>query len=958
MGLGCAADTLKCFYSNVDSILNKRLEIAQLLVQEHIDIFLLTEILPKNLRFPVQPSEIACFDDFDCFSNCFSPYVHLGTAIYVRKSLKAQQISLKQDQEAARESVWVELKLKGGDKLLIGCVYRPPSNTDTDNKLLYDTILSLVENRSHVLICGDFNQPDVNWEDESITSNSQQSASYLFMEFVRDTFLYQHICQPTHYRGQQNPTLIDLIFSNEEDMVQNIKHEAPIGKSHHQTIYFDFLCYTPEISNNDRTLYNYKRADFEQMRIYISEQNLMDKIQGKGTEETWEIISKCVLDAVGLYVPKRSSNNKRKTQKPCINRVSLIKIDEKRITYRNWLRNLDDISYKEYAKARNQSKKECRKAEIQHEKDIAKDAKNNPKVFYSYVNKKLKVRESIGDLQKEDGELESTDEGKANILNNFFCSVFTQERLDDVPTCDRKNPDVHLDDIYFTKEQVEKKLKNINPAKSSGPDDINAAVLKELSSELCEPLAFLFNTSLKESKLPNIWKEANVSPLFKKGEKQKPNNYRPVSLTCILCKIMESLIRDKLVNFLETNNFLSKNQHGFISRRSCTTNLLATLDTWSEWLDLGFPVDAIYLDFSKAFDSVPHMRLLEKLKSYGIGGALLEWIKDFLVGRRQRVCVNGSFSSWSAVTSGVPQGSCLGPVLFVVYINDLPDVINSLCEMYADDTKVFSPVDKIELKEKIQADLDNLIQWADKWQLCFNADKCHVLHLGHNNPKHLYYMKRHGSEERVELESTVAEKDLGVQVDPELKFQKHIETQVKKANKLVGLIRRSFTYLDKDCMRQLFTALVRPHLEFANVAWHPRYQKDIELIESVQRRATKCIPGMKDMSYEQRLKAMKLPTLKYRRKRGDLIEAYKYTHDMYSVNQSMLQANKSECLRGHSYKIVKQSCRLNVRQNFFAVRIVNEWNSLPADIAEAPSLNSFKARLDKYFETEMYVFDK
>ena len=405
---------------------------------------------------------------------------------------------------------------------------------------------------------------------------------------------------------------------------------------------------------------------------------------------------------------------------------------------------------------------------------------------------------------------------------------------------------------------------------------------------------------------------------------------------------------------MEEHNYLSEYQHGFISKRSCTTNLLATIDAWTLALDKGSSIDAIYLDFSKAFDSVPHLRLIEKLKGYGICGNLLKWITDFLIGRKQRVCVNGCFSEWIPVTSGVPQGSCLGPILFVLFINDMPEVIQSICQMYADDSKLFSEVDDETSKRKLQDDLENVIDWAEKWQMKFNADKCHIVHLGSNNPNFPYYMRNEERTEMIALTKSTVEKDLGVQVDDELTFSKHIECQVNKANRLVGLIRRSFTYLDKEMMRQLFTALVRPHIEFANIIWAPRFKKDIKLIEKVQKRATKCIPGMKDMKYEERLKTMNLPSLSYRRKRGDLIEAYKLTHGYYSVNSNLLKLDKSNRTRGHKYKIEKQYCKKAIRQNFFAVRVENQWNNLPANVAEAPSINTFKERLDKYFEVEMF----
>ena len=865
--------------------------------------------------------------------------------------MRAQQVSVNDN---TRESVWAEIRLADKDLLLVGCVYRPPSNDKEQNDVLYKSILSVIENKSHVLICGDFNQPNVNWEDET-TPGGTDNQTHNFMEFVRDSYLFQHVKQPTHYRGTQTPTLIDLIFSNEEHMVKNVSHAAPLGKSHHQCLFFQYLCYTVNEQDSVDSRYNFRKADFQGMKTFVKNSDLQGKIQGKSVEESWECIESCVLSAVEQFVPKVLCGNKNKRKKPrWWTESAHKKIEDKSKAYQKWLYTQEDDDYNKYAKCRNQSKNECRKADKEYEQNIAKEAKTNPKLFYSYANGKMKVRDGIADLDTDDGDKVTTDKGKAEVLNEFFCSVFTNENTDNIPTCEERNPNCCVNNVLFTKTNVLKKLKNINASKSSGPDDIKACVLKELADELSEPLSELFQKSMSEGTLPKVWKEANVTPLFKKGKKSKANNYRPVSLTCILCKIMESIIRDNLVSYLESNNFLSDFQHGFVSKRSCTTNLLATLDQWTEFLDSGAPVDAIYLDFSKAFDSVPHLRLLEKLTSYGIDGCLLKWIKDFLIGRRQRVHINGEYSEWADVTSGVPQGSVLGPVLFVVYINDLPDVVESLSQLYADDTKVFSKVDSIERQKQIQQDLDNLVNWADKWQLQFNSDKCHVLHLGYRNQHYSYHMRKHNSSEKVELASSDYEKDLGILVDTDLSFSKHIETQVGKANRLVGLIRRLFTYLDKDMMRLLFCALVRPHLEFGNVAWSPRLKKDIEIIEKVQERATKVIPGMKGLTYEQRLKKMKLPSLKYRRKRGDLIEVFKYVNGHYSTKENLLTKDTSTRTRGHAHKLLKKSCNLNVRQHFFSFRVVNTWNNLPSTVIEATSLNSFKARLDKHFADELY----
>ncbi len=342
--------------------------------------------------------------------------------------------------------------------------------------------------------------------------------------------------------------------------------------------------------------------------------------------------------------------------------------------------------------------------------------------------------------------------------------------------------------------------------KSPGPDRLHPRILNELSGELKEPLILLFKQSLEEGAVPKAWKEGKIAPIFKKGKENICDNYRPVSLTSIVWKVMEKMIRAQAINHL--NQFISSCQHGFIEGRSCITQLLDTIDTWSRLLDKGSAIDAIYRDFSKAFDSLPHRRLLLKLEAYEIKGALLRWLESFLTGRRQIVPVNGNLFNWASVDSGVPQGSVLRPLLFICYINDMPGVVLSTFRMFADDTKIFRQVDSEEDTENLQSDLTKLKDWAGTWQLRFNATKCKVMHLGWNNHCQEYTMEQ--NDYQVLLSVTECEKDLGVHVD------KDVEIVSNKANRLCGMIRRSFSSMNGDMFNSLFRSLIRPHLEYGN----------------------------------------------------------------------------------------------------------------------------------------------
>ena len=295
----------------------------------------------------------------------------------------------------------------------------------------------------------------------------------------------------------------------------------------------------------------------------------------------------------------------------------------------------------------------------------------------------------------------------------------------------------------------------------------------------------------------------------------------------------------------------------------------------------------------------------------------------------------------------------LGPVLFIIYVNDLPEITKSIAQMFADDTKLFSIVPDENKRAELQEDIDKLTDWAEEWQLQFNIEKCKVLHIGRNNKKYAYTMNT--NQDTIPLDTTMLEKDLGVFVDPELKFTRHIENQVDKANRILGMIRRTFEHINIEIMNKLFTSLVRPHLEFCNVVWSPIYQKDINLIEGVLRRATRMVPELQGLEYEERLRKAKLPSMQYRRARGDMIEVYKLLRGHYTTNSGLLELHGNTLTRGHQYKLKKNYTRTSLRKHFFKNRVVDLWNSLPSNTVEAPSINSFKNRLDRTWTQYRYT---
>ena len=414
---------------------------------------------------------------------------------------------------------------------------------------------------------------------------------------------------------------------------------------------------------------------------------------------------------------------------------------------------------------------------------------------------------------------------------------------------------------------------------------------------------------------------------------------------------------------------MNVNQHCFTKGKSTVTNLITALNIWTESLSHGIPIDVIYLDFSKAFDKVPHQRLVNQLYNFGISGKCLSWIQNFLSNRIQMVRVNDEVSQSTDVKSGVPQGSVLGPTLFLIYISQINEDILNFTSLFADDSKLFSYIlessEDHHTSKALQEDLNKLISWSERMQMSFNLDKCHTLHLGKNNPKNEYEI--YHTENMINKISSTAytlsfwplkpvpvEKDLGVYIDTELKFTDHISIKVSKAKQMVNIIRSTFKYLQPSTFKLLYTSLVRPHLEYCTPVWSPHLRKDILRVESVQRRATRMITGFSDMSYEERLTALDLPTLEYRRLRADLILLYNHTENLVNLDlqtfcprcpgKLMFEPAINHQTRGHSKKFQIQH-HPGARSHFFSTRSLPIWNVLKEKTVSAKSLNAFKNSL-------------
>jgi len=701
------------------------------------------------------------------------------------------------------------------------------------------------------------------------------------------------------------------------------------------------LDYTVNTVQSNRTKKCFNQADYEGMRKYVLNELQHIDTTSMLADDLWRNFNKVMQNAIDIFVPTHSMAKAKK--KPLwLTQKVLRCIKSKHKLWRKWKNHDDYMDHLAYKKQANKARKAVRLAKKEFERKIAQNIKNDSKSFYTYTKSKSKSKPSIGPLIDSNEQLVCTDKEMSDLLNTYFASVFTNENLEQLPAVKQyfNKPDQEkLCRYTITAEIVKKKLSQLKMNKAPGVDSVSTKMLLELKDEISEMVAELFNKSLNSGEVPNEWKLANVTAVFKKGKKSSPSNYRPISLTVQLCKVFESIMRDQIIEHLERFELIKESQHGFVKRKSCLTNLLVFIEEVTNYLDSGYPVDVIYLDFQKAFDKVPHRRLILKLAAHGIGGEVLKWIENWLSGRKQRVVLGGQMSKWCDILSGVPQGSVLGPLLFVVYINDIDDSVNSKILKFADDTKIYNKVNSADCINNLQNDLSKLISWSEEWQMLFNFDKCKIMHLGYNNPKVNYSMKT------THLEKVHEEKDLGVIVSDDLKWEKQCTAAVKQANKVLGMIKRNFVDRSKETIMALYKSLVRPHLEYCVQIWNPYLVKDIKLIEGVQRRATKLVQGIENWKYDERLKYLGLTRLEKRRIRSDLIECFKITNGMYNIDRELFFTMDDGGRRGHDQKLFKRRFRLDINKYVFSNRIVEHWNSLPACCINSNTINTFKKKL-------------
>ena len=498
---------------------------------------------------------------------------------------------------------------------------------------------------------------------------------------------------------------------------------------------------------------------------------------------------------------------------------------------------------------------------------------------------------------------------------------------------------------------VIKQLTSLKPNKASGPDQIPPWFLKEYAHEIGAILTLIYQASIDSGIVPSRWKYANVCGVFKGGQKSNPCNYRPISLTCIASKVLEHIVHSHVMKHLDSHRILTEVQHGFRAKRSTVTQLIITIHDLAKTLQDNKSVHAAILDFIKAFDKVPHQRLLRKLEYYGIRENLLKWFESFLIGRTQSVICDGSQSKSIMVTSGVPQGTVLGPLLLLLYVNDLPANLQSSVRLFADDALLYGIISNEVDCNRLQADLFKLERWQDRWKMKFNPSKCKIICISTKKSPPLKKYVFCGSE----LDQVDSVSYLGVTLTNNLKWSQHVSSVSGKASKVLGSIKRNFWNCPRSVKGIAYTTLVRPKLEYGCEAWDPHFKKDISSLERVQRKAARfCLNNYQPTdSVTGMLRDLGWFSLETRRTIARSNLMYKVCHGTVDIDKNSYLRPHSNCRvktrSSHDYKLLDINATKDIYFYSFFPRTLRMWNKLPKGIVESNSLETFKTNISKYF---------
>lgn len=624
-------------FSNVDTFsVDKQLELSERLkiMERTPQIIALQEVKPKNSRYAKSAEEYK-LDGYNIMEYNIDANEGRGLLLYVRRDVVCNTVELSTDY---CEHSSIEVKTSEGNSAIVTSIYRSPNSSVENNGRLLQLLEEINDTSfKYKLVVGDFNLPTIDWNN-CTTDEGLHGFSAMFVEKIRDCFYTQHIKDITRMRGKSRGNTLDLVFSNDETIVEEIQLTSPLGRSDHVCI--EIMCDLQDMEVKVKDMYYmYEKADYNRMKrsLDIDWEHYLPAYLS--TDQKWRKFVVKLKEVIDDCVPKRKfigrqNMRKRTNYNLPMSRKLWTKIKRKQ---RLWAKlselkkNRGALNGREYAeietqyrRLNNQIRRETRNA-IKLKEEIAKHVKENPKIFWIYVSSKPRTKSRIVDLYVDENNLVKTtsDKEKAMVFAEKFSSVFVKETEEEVPRISPRNVPI-LENMEITRDMLWKVLQKLNRSKSPGPDGIHPRIIKDTAEELIVPLEIIFMSSLNEGVVPEDWRTANITPIFKKGSKSDPGNYRPVSLTSIFSKLMEAVLREAIIEYMKVLNLFSCKQLGFISGRSTVLQLIQVIDKWTEAIDEGEAIGVVYCDFMKTFDRVPHKRLLAKIKSYGIGGTLLQ----------------------------------------------------------------------------------------------------------------------------------------------------------------------------------------------------------------------------------------------------------------------------------------------------------------------------------------------
>ena len=817
--------------------------------------------------------------------------------------------------------------------ITVVCVYRSPSASEAENSELLTHLGNLASRATKLVILGDFNAPEIDWSMEWAPQNTFGGQ---LIQLIRSKGLVQHVNQPTRWRVGQTPGLLDLVLTKEERDVVRLHVCPPLGRSDHGVLRIGVA--GPLEKPPDKWRRSFRRLDVQAL-ISRARQLSWDS-ESESIEGLWMRIRDNILLLTEEFAPLKRI---RRKGLPPWWRSKAVKAQKRK--GRAWKRFKVTGGYRKFLEYKREASRAvdiqgtCRR---QYELRLALGAKKCPKAYFNYVQAKANRRAAVGCVIDADGNQAESSDRKAEVLKDFFVRVHTLDEGQQAPEMTPREVQ-EMTEVEFEEASVSRAIASLHPQKAAGPDGIHPAILGPLADVIATPVCRLFARSMEEGTLPAQWKVAEVVPIHKGGSAEATTNYRPVSLLPVLLKVMEKVIREKVAQHVVDHGILDTAQHGFMKGRSCLTNLLSFLDEVTQRLDEGQRVEVCYLDFRKAFDSVNHRLLIHKLRSMRLAPNVLRWLEKYLTDRLFYVRVEGAKSSEGRVCSGVPQGSVLGPLLFLLYVNDLAERINCPVYLFADDVKLVGDPST----DQVERALLELQDWTAKWALPLNVAKCRQLLLNGTDAEARFI----GADNPQAITRADCVKDLGVIIHETFKPSQQCLEAAKRANRALFQLLRTVLSRDARVLIPLYTVYVRPHLEYAVQAWAPMAVRDAEVLEQVQRRFTRRITGMGNLSYEDRLSALNLFSLRHRRARGDLIETFKQVKGFSCTSKELFTLRGNPTLRGHDLVLEKQRATLNIRANFFSLRVVNNWNKLTNDVVSATSVVQFKKYLDSAWQS-------